>query len=193
MAVFGNLPLTDIIRAKDYAMAEAARPVFGQVGFTVIAIAALMSAASSLNANLYSTAKMTYLLARNGELPQFEARNLWHGGTGGLFTTAALVLLMANLLDLSRIAALGSIVYLIVYSAVHLGHWKYLARQTGANSTAVLLALVTNAGILLMFGVQTAVTRPFVLYSLAFLVLSAVLVEIYMQVARGRRIKSAIS
>jgi len=191
VAVFGNLPLSDIVRAKDYAMAEAARPVFGQVGFTVIAIAALMAAASSINANLYSTAKMTYLLARDGELPQFEAKKLWRGGTGGLFTTAVLVLVIANLFDLTRIAALGSIVYLIVYSAVHLGHWKRLSAQTGANRTVVLLALLTNAGILLVFGVQTAVTRPFVLYSLAFLVIGAVLAEIYMQVARGRAIKSA--
>jgi amino acid transporter len=193
VAVFGNLPLADIVRAKDYAMAEAARPVFGQVGFTVIAVAALLSAASSINANLYSTAKMTYLLARDGELPPFEAQKLWHGGTGGLFTTAALVLLVANLFDLSRIAALGSIVYLIVYSAVHFGHWKCLIGHTGANSTAVLGALVMNAGILLVFGLQTAVTHPFVLYSLAFLVLASAIVEIYMQRSRGRTIRSATS
>jgi hypothetical protein len=65
---------------------------------------------------------MTYLLARDGKLPQFEALKLLHRGTGGLFTTAALALLIANLFDFTRIATLGSIVYLIVYCAAHLGH-----------------------------------------------------------------------
>jgi amino acid transporter len=193
VAVFGNLPLTDIVRAKDYAMAEAARPVFGQAGFTVVAVAALLSAASSINANLYSTAKMTYLLARDGDLPQFEARKLWHRGTGGLFTTAALVLLIANLFDLTRIATLGSIVYLIVYCAVHLGHWKYLTSQTGASRMAILIALFANGAVLVVYGVQTAVTRPFVLYSLALMAICTVLVEVYMQTARGRTINSVNS
>jgi len=32
-AVFGNLPLSEIIKAQDYALAEAAKPAFGQLGF----------------------------------------------------------------------------------------------------------------------------------------------------------------
>ncbi|RUM61448.1 MAG: amino acid transporter, partial [Sulfurimonas sp.] len=40
-AVFGNLPLPEIIKAKDYALAEAAKPAFGEMGFKIMAIAAL--------------------------------------------------------------------------------------------------------------------------------------------------------
>lgn len=193
VAVFGNLRLDDIVRAKDYAMAEAARPLLGRAGFTIIAIAAVMSAASSINANLYSTAKMTYLLARDGELPEFEARRVWRAGTGGLFTTTGLILLMANLLDLSRITALGSMIYLIVYAAVHLGHWRWLTAETGAKSAVVMLALATNLAVLLVFGAQTARDAPFVLYLLAVLVVSSLLVELYMKRVRGRAIMPTIS
>jgi amino acid transporter len=35
----GNLPVIKIVAAKDYALAEAARPFLGQFGFTLIAIA----------------------------------------------------------------------------------------------------------------------------------------------------------
>jgi amino acid transporter len=189
LAVFGNLPLSEILRAKDYAMAEAARPIFGHAGFTVISIAALMSAASSVNANLYSTAKMTFLLAKDGELPHFETKQLWRAGTGGLLTTAALVLLVANLLDLSRIASLGSIVYLIVYSTVHLGHLIKLTSETGASKALVGLAFVTNFTILLIFGFQTARNDSCILYILTFLVLVCVVIEVYMQKVRNRIIK----
>ena len=44
-AVFGNLPVDKVIAAKDFALAQAALPVFGQVGFTVVAITALVATA----------------------------------------------------------------------------------------------------------------------------------------------------
>jgi amino acid transporter len=39
----GNLSVDKIVAAKDYALAEAARPFLGQAGFTLIAIAAMLS------------------------------------------------------------------------------------------------------------------------------------------------------
>ncbi|MEJ2052993.1 MAG: APC family permease [Calditrichaceae bacterium] len=53
----GNLPVDKIVAAKDYALAEAARPFLGQFGFTLIAIAALLSTASAINATLYGTSR----------------------------------------------------------------------------------------------------------------------------------------
>ena len=44
----GNLGAEEIVAAKDYALAEAVRPFLGQAGFTLIAIAAMLSAASAL-------------------------------------------------------------------------------------------------------------------------------------------------
>jgi len=191
LVVFGNLSLADIVQAKDYAMAEAAKPIFGQIGFTIIALAALLSAASSINANLYSTANMTYLLAKEGELPEFEARKLWRSGTGGLATTTILILLITNFLDLSRIASLGSLVYLVVYSAVHLGHFINLIPKTGASKIIIAVAFGANFSVLIVFGVQTCKDNHFVLYLLAGFIGISILIEIYMQKSKSRTIKSA--
>ena len=60
-AVFGNLPSESVIAAKDFALAEAALPLFGQAGFIVVAIAALISTPSSINAKLYAITIVTYL------------------------------------------------------------------------------------------------------------------------------------
>lgn len=192
LVVFGNLSLADIVHAKDYAMAEAARPIFGQAGFTVIALAALLSAASSINANLYSTANMTYLLAKEGELPEFEARKLWRSGTGGLATTTILILLVTNFLDLSRIASLGSLVYLVVYSAVHLGHLINLIPKTGALKIIIAAAFGANFLVLILFGIHTYKDNPLVLYLLAGFIGISILIEIFMQKYKSRTIKSAI-
>ena len=85
VTVIGNLEVSRILAAKDYALAEAARPFLGTWGFKLVAVAALFSTASAINATLYGGANVSYMLARDGELPQVFARKMWYRSSGGLF------------------------------------------------------------------------------------------------------------
>ena len=66
VTVLGNLPVSQIVSAKDYALAEAAQPFLGTIGFKIIAIAALLSTSSGINATLYGGANISYVLAKEG-------------------------------------------------------------------------------------------------------------------------------
>ena len=83
LTVTGNLSDYEIERAKDYALAEAAKPFLGEFGFRLIAIAALFSTASAINATLFGSANVCYMIARDGELPvgpvahRMEAGDRW--------------------------------------------------------------------------------------------------------------------
>ena len=105
VTVIGNLPIPQLISAKDYALAQAAQPFLGTIGFKIIAIAALFSTASGINATLYGGANVSYALARDGQLPSVFERKVWGRGTEGLFITAGLTIVFANVFDLSGIAA----------------------------------------------------------------------------------------
>jgi amino acid transporter len=146
---FGNLPVANIVKAQDYTLAEAARPFLGTWGFKVVAATALFSTASAINAQLYGATNISYVTAKEGELPAVFERRTWRNNREGLYITAALTLLCANLLDLERIAALASGGFLIVYGAVNAGHLK-LYRETGARPGLIWLAL---AGCLAAFAV----------------------------------------
>ncbi len=152
LAVTGNLPLSTIIKAEDYALAEAAKPFLGVVGFKIMAIAALFSTASAINATLYGGANVSYMIARKGELPEIFERKVWGGSTEGLFITVALVLIFTNLFDLEGIAMLGSAVFLLIYGAVNVAHLR-LYRETGARP---LLVWASILGCLAAFGVLAA-------------------------------------
>ena len=91
LTVTGNLSDYEIERAKDYALAEAAKPFLGEFGFRLIAIAALFSTASAINATLFGSANVCYMIARDGELPVGLSRTEWKQATGGLLLTAGLV------------------------------------------------------------------------------------------------------
>ncbi len=77
-AVFGNLSVEKVIAAKDFALAEAVLPIFGQAGFTVVAITALIATASAINANLYAVTNVTYQLAKDRELPAAFGKPIAH-------------------------------------------------------------------------------------------------------------------
>lgn len=85
----GNLPIDAIVAAKDYALAEAARPFLGHAGFVLIAVAAMLSTASAINATLYGAARTSYVIAMDGELPAMLGRNVWNQPATGLLITAA--------------------------------------------------------------------------------------------------------
>ena len=142
LTVTGNLSDYEIERAKDYALAEAAKPFLGQFGFHLIAIAALFSTASAINATLFGAANVCYMIARDGGLPAGLARTEWRGATGGLLLTAALVLAVMLSFDLSGIAMMGSAAFLLIYAAVNASHLKVL-NATGASAVLVWLSLLT--------------------------------------------------
>lgn len=125
----GNLPIDKIVAAKDYALAMAAKPFLGQFGFVLISIAALLSTTSAINATLYGSARLSYVIAKDGELPEFLEDNIWNKPLGGLLITSLTTLLIANLFDLSSLSTMGSAGFLIIFTGINLANVK-LSNQT---------------------------------------------------------------
>ena len=159
LTVTGNLSDYEIERSKDYALAEAAKPFLGQFGFRLIAVAALFSTASAINATLFGSANVCYMIARDGELPAGLSRTEWKDATGGLLLTAGLVVVVMLIFDLSGIAMMGSAAFLLIYAAVNAGHLRVLD-QTGANAIIVWLSLLTCLAMFAVLCVYTYQEQP---------------------------------
>lgn len=140
VVTLGNLPLQDIIKAQENALAEAARPFLGNFGFLLISVGALFSISSALNATLFGGANIAYSLAKDGELPEIFERKLWFKSTEGLYFTAGLGLLFALLFDLGEIATITSTVFTVIYIFVLISHFK-LSKQYGGNRILIIFNL----------------------------------------------------
>ncbi len=149
LAVIGNLSVPEIENAKDYVLAAAAKPFLGNSGFKIMALAALFSTSSAINASLYGGANVSYMLARDGELPQYFERKIWQKGTEGLFITSSLVIFCANFLQLEGIGMLASASNLIIYMAVNISHLRLL-KETGAKPYLIWISLLSS---LVFFGI----------------------------------------
>lgn len=158
LSVFGNLPPERVVAAQDFALAEAARPILGETGFRIVAVAALFATASAINASLYSVTNVTYRLAMLGELPRAFGRPIAHSKEG-LLVSSGLIILLAAVFDLSQIAAIGALSMLIIHLTVHVGHLRLL-EQTGAVRSMIVLAIVANAGAIGLGAYHIAGTSP---------------------------------
>ena len=189
-AVFGNLPLDEVIKAQDYALAEAAKPAFGQMGFTIMAIAALISTASSINANLYAVTNVTYQMAKNGELPEVYERNVWHSSEGLIISTIFLIIFVL-FFKLDEIAAIGSISILFIHAFVHIGHLLKI-EKTKASKLLVVLAILTIAIAIILALSYTAKHIPNVGYFIAGGFVVAFLLEISLRIFTKRVVSKQI-
>lgn len=190
-AVFGNLPADKVIAAKDFALAEAALPVFGHLGFVVVAIAALISTASSINANLYAVTNVTYQLAKDGELPAKFGQPIGHSREG-LLISGVLIIILSVLFDLSEIAAIGSISILFVHAITHIGHLK-LTKQTGGSCLLVALAALFSIVAMVLAIMYVSKKSDQVIVVLAGFVVISVATEFTLQKVLHRKLKPRAS
>jgi amino acid transporter len=190
LTVSGNLTTGEIAAARDYALAEAARPFLGQFGFRLIAIAALFSTASAINATLFGSANVCYMIARDGELPVGLSRTEWKQASGGLLVTAALVVVVTLAFDLKGIAMMGSAAFLLVYAAVNAGHLRVL-KQTGANAAIVWLSLLTCLTMFAILCQYTYEQQPAAIAALVIIAAASFAAEWSYRRLTGRTIKDA--
>jgi amino acid transporter len=184
----GNLPVPQIVDAKDYALAQAARPFLGRSGYLLITIAALLSTTSAINATLYGAARLSFIIAKDGELPALLERKVWNEPVEGLMITAGATLFVANLFDLSSISTMGSSGFLLIFASVN-GANALLAKETKSrrwiSATAAVLCVAALGSLLF----QTAQDDPSRLWVLLAMVVLAFLVEAGYRVIKGRNLR----
>ena len=177
IAVFGTLTVDQAIGYGETAIAEAARPTLGDAGFTLMAVAALIATAGATNGTLFGSAGLTASLSEIGQFPPILGTHSRLGKHGGLLVTAALTLVLANLVDLSAIASVGSACSLVVFLLVGLAGYR-LRSETGASAAIVLLGMAATAIVLGFFAVDTLRNAPETFVAIIAMTLLAVALDV---------------
>ena len=181
----GNLPVDKIIASKDYALAEAAKPSMGSFGFKLIAVAAMLSTASAINATLYGAARLSYVVAKEGELPQVLEKKIWKEPIEGLLITAAIALFTANLLNISSISTIGSAGFLLIFAAVNAAN-ALMHKQTKSNRYISITGIIVCLAALFFLVWQTAITNASNLWFLVIMIVISFTIEIIYRFFKGR-------
>lgn len=148
LAVGSSLTLEEIVAARDFSLAEASRPAFGNLGVAFTVVIAIIATASGLLASVFAVSRMLAMLTDMNLIPHKH-----FGMPGGIQThtlvyTVVLAALLAAFFDLGRIASLGAIYYLVMDIIIHFGVLRYLRKDIGASAPVLILAILFDAAAL---------------------------------------------
>lgn len=161
--VAGNLSLSEIIATRDYSLAAAARPALGEYGVWFTIAIAMMATAGGIIASIFAVSRMLAMLSEMKLVPHS------HFGMPGsvqkhtLVYTVVLGLLFTAFFDLSRIAALGIIFYLVMDIALQWGVLRYLLNDIQARRWVPVTAIILNLLVLVGFIWVKLNSDPFVI------------------------------
>lgn len=172
----GSLSIDKILEAKEYALAAAAKPFMGHLGFSVIAIAALLSTASALNATLYGTSRLSYMIAKSGELPAVLEKKIWNQPIEGLLITSGLTLAIANTFNISGISTMGSSGFLLIFAVVNFANVKLYRQTKSCRWISFIGAIACLAAVVILLA-ETAQTAPTHLWVVVIMVGLAFAIE----------------
>jgi len=162
-AVAGSLDLPGILAARDFALAEAARPVFGNYGLWFTVGLAIIATVSGIIASVFAVSRMLAMLTDMNVIPHR------HFGMPGdiqkhtLVYTIVVAILLTIFFDLSRIAALGAIFYLIMDIIIHWGLLRYMREEIEFKSYVVISAIILDAIVLTALVISRASSDMFLI------------------------------
>jgi amino acid transporter len=179
LGVFGTLTVAEVIAAGPTAIAVAAQPVLGDVGYWLMTVTALFATAGATNSGLYPATGLSDHLASTGQFPTLMARRLGGRAPFGLIILTAAIIVVVVAFDLSAVASIGSAVALVIFGLVTLGHLR-IVELTGARRSILVVALAAVVITLVTFTVTTLIHEPASLVTLVgILVLSIVLDRVW--------------
>jgi amino acid transporter len=151
IAVNASLSISEIVKAKDYSLAEAARPAFGNYGLYFTVGIAIVATISGVIASIFAVSRMTAMLTDMKLVPHS------HFGMSGsiqkhmLIYVVVIAITLTIFFDLSRIASIGAIFYLVMDMIVHWGVFKHLRKDVNTNGLILISALLLDLIVLIAF------------------------------------------
>ena len=118
LVLLSDVSALELEKYADTAVAQAASPLLGHVGYVIVVIGALLATASAINANLFAVFNIMDNMGSERELPKLMNKSLWRQSTWGNIIVVVLIMLMTAALNLGSLASVASATFLICYLAV---------------------------------------------------------------------------
>jgi len=160
LSVAAGLSVPEIIAAKDYALARAAGPLFGQWGILFTVILAIVATVSGVIASVFSASRLLGMLSKMKQVPNLKLGRMKNPA---LIFTVALAMLLTIFFNLTRIASIGAIFYLIMDISIHWGLFRHLRKEVVFNPIIPFIAILMDIIILGAFLYIKYLSDPFIL------------------------------
>ena len=148
IAVGANLSIDEIIKAKNYSLAEASRPAFGQYGVWLTVAFAIIATVSGVIASVFAVSRMLAMLTSMQLVPHRHFNLPGNLQRHTLIYTVVIAMVLTIFFDLSRIASMGAVFYIVMDIFIHWGVFRKLRKEVGAQVWVLVTAMVLDVIVL---------------------------------------------
>jgi len=163
-----------VVEHEEVALALAGREALGTAGLVLVSVAAAFSTGSAINATLFATARLSFDVAKAGELPRALMHRNRHGVPDRAVTTLGIMAAaLAAVGTLSALVESASLAFLFTFCIV-----SGLAFKERAGSRILTAGGALGAGLAAVaLSVRLARTEPAALAGFSAIVVLAVVVR----------------
>ena len=188
LGVFGTLTVDEVVDSGGTALAVAAEPVLGRAGYWMMTVTALFATAGATNAGLYPAIGAVRRDGLDRPVPPGDGtavgRSAWDRPRR---SRPALAIVLAVGFDLSAIASIGSVIALLVFGLISVGHLR-VRHETGARAWILVLAVASTVIVLVSFVFTTLVDEPGTAVALVVILLVSVALDAGWKRSRARAV-----
>jgi amino acid transporter len=148
IAVGANLSIEEIVRAKNYSLAEASRPAFDQYGAWFTVSFAIIATVSGVIASVFAVSRMLAMLTSMQLVPHRHFNLPGNLQRHTLIYTVVIAMLLTVFFDLSRIASIGVVFYIVMDIFIHWGVFRHLSEEINAKTPILITAIFLDAIVL---------------------------------------------
>jgi len=177
-SVASNLSIQEIIKTRDYSLAAAARPALGEYAVWFTVVLAMLATAGGIIASIFAVSRMLAMLTEMKLVPHSKFGMPGSIQKHTLVYTVIFGLLLTIFFDLTRIAALGIILYLVMDIAVHWGILRHLRHEIGARLVVPIVAIILDLSVLAGFVWIKISSDPLVVGVAGAVMLAILIVEV---------------
>ena len=153
------IPVEDLMKNKEYALASGASEIMGVLGQNLVIIGAILATFSAISSTMFGSSRQMARIADDGYLPQALTKRRMHIPTTAIMTMAGTATLLILVGGLQLILEFGSITFLLISLLMAIANFK-IREKTNSSTFFTLVAIFgLSIGSILILGYEYQ-TKP---------------------------------
>ncbi len=146
------IPMEDIIKDKEYALAAGAGNVLGTLGTNLVILGAILATSSAISGTIFGSSRLMSVIAKDGYFPKSLAKRKNKNPQYAIIAMAILSSLLIIVGGLELILEFGSITFLLVSLLMAVANYK-IRDKTNSSKFLTSLAIVGlgTGGLLILY------------------------------------------
>lgn len=135
------IPIEDLIKNKEYALASGAENIMGHWGRNLVVIGAVLATSSAISGTMFGSSRQMARIADDGYLPNNLSKRKEHIPTYAIIAMASTATLLILGGDLRLILEFGSITFLLVSLLMAIANFK-IRKQTNSSTLLTVISIL---------------------------------------------------